>query len=267
MKIAAIAFAAAMSAGAAQAATLIQPSKTYEFSGSGAEAAGGPEMSLGRGATFSGEGASQGMNFAKNQGPVLAGGIPNPGVYTVEMFFSLSQGSTSFLRILDFKNGKADAGLYFERGDLLFYGAAPGTIRHDSNVPAGAMTHLVLTRDANKTFNAYLNGALAISFLDPDQRATAVFTEGAARFFRDDGGEAAPGFVDFIRIYDEAISQQQVSTIYSGGTPLRDFTSAVPEPGVWALMIAGFGLTGARLRRRRRHFGVRLSAFAMGMLS
>lgn len=266
MKIAAIAFAAAMSAGAAQAATLIQPSKTYEFSGSGAEAAGGPAMSLGRGATFSGEGATQGMNFAKNQGPVLAGGIANPAHYSVEMFFSLSEGSTSFLRVLDFKNGKSDAGIYFERGDLLFYGAAPGSVRYDSNVTTGSMTHLVLTRDANDTFSAYLNGVLAISFFDPDQKATAVFTDGIARFFRDDGGEAAPGFVDFIRIYDEAISQQQVSTLYAGGTPLRDFASAVPEPGAWALMIAGFGLTGAGLRRRRAAVALEDRAMAAARL-
>jgi hypothetical protein len=29
------------------------------------------------------------------------------------------------------------------------------------------------------------------------------------------------------------------------------FLAAVPEPGAWALLIAGFGLTGAALRRRR----------------
>lgn len=33
-------------------------------------------------------------------------------------------------------------------------------------------------------------------------------------------------------------------------TALTFQTAAVPEPGVWALMIGGFGLTGAALRRR-----------------
>lgn len=31
------------------------------------------------------------------------------------------------------------------------------------------------------------------------------------------------------------------------------FTNAVPEPASWALMIAGFGLTGAAMRRRRNN--------------
>ena len=38
---------------------------------------------------------------------------------------------------------------------------------------------------------------------------------------------------------------------YPGGE-IRGFLTAVPEPETWALMIAGFGMTGAMLRSRRR---------------
>lgn len=34
-------------------------------------------------------------------------------------------------------------------------------------------------------------------------------------------------------------------------TSIRPATAEVPEPGVWALMVGGFGLAGAMLRRRR----------------
>lgn len=46
-------------------------------------------------------------------------------------------------------------------------------------------------------------------------------------------------------------------SIYSPTLGLRDASAsgigtAIPEPGVWALMIAGFGLIGGMVRRRRR---------------
>lgn len=36
-----------------------------------------------------------------------------------------------------------------------------------------------------------------------------------------------------------------------GGVSLSVLSAAVPEPGTWAMMIAGFGLVGASMRRRR----------------
>ena len=52
--------------------------------------------------------------------------------------------------------------------------------------------------------------------------------------------------------FDKAVS----SVVFASGGDSFEFdniaiVSVVPEPGVWSLMIAGFGLAGAALRRRR----------------
>lgn len=64
-----------------------------------------------------------------------------------------------------------------------------------------------------------------------------------------------------------AVNQLQGGCIVLGGNPIApgedlcgvadytltyDYTPAVPEPGTWALTIAGFATTGVALRRRRR---------------
>ncbi|HEY1154389.1 MAG TPA: PEPxxWA-CTERM sorting domain-containing protein, partial [Pseudolabrys sp.] len=60
-------------------------------------------------------------------------------------------------------------------------------------------------------------------------------------------GEASSGFVDYIRIYDTALTAQEVAALVPPGT-----APAVPEPATWAMMIAGFGLAGAAIRSRQR---------------
>ncbi|KQW70533.1 hypothetical protein ASE17_16750 [Phenylobacterium sp. Root77] len=58
----------------------------------------------------------------------------------------------------------------------------------------------------------------------------------------------------------------QNSRIYSEGYAydlnFRTWVSAVPEPSTWAMMIAGFGLTGSALRRRKRRVPSNLQAFS-----
>ena len=44
---------------------------------------------------------------------------------------------------------------------------------------------------------------------------------------------------------------QGVTFISESGVFLTQTTASVPEPASWALLIVGFGLTGAVLRRRR----------------
>lgn len=59
------------------------------------------------------------------------------------------------------------------------------------------------------------------------------------------------GLIDNVFVYDEALSAAQIADLRATGfgssVPPVD---AVPEPKTWALMLVGFGLAGAGLRRR-----------------
>jgi hypothetical protein len=66
-------------------------------------------------------------------------------------------------------------------------------------------------------------------------------------------------------VYNISIFNASGATLYSGSFDAQRVTSvsttfdaagAVPEPASWAMLIAGFGLTGAAARRRRRMVAV-----------
>jgi hypothetical protein len=240
----------ALAAASAQGA-VVQPSHIYEFTGNTLDGRGGPAMQAGTGSSYTGTGPAGGLRFASNLGPVVSGAVANPGLYSLELFFSLDQMS-GYRRVVDWKNGTDEDGLYFDDGDLNFYGQ---NLTVDTNLAAGQLAHVVVTRDGNQRVRVFFNGTERISFADGVTK-DGVFSgpDGIARFFRDNGNEASAGFVDFIRIYDRVLDGSDVTALYNNGTPLRDFiapTPGVPEPGTWAMMLTGFGLASIAVRRRR----------------
>lgn len=104
------------------------------------------------------------------------------------------------------------------------------------------------------TFNSLekisgLGGGTTINFATPLNGTTYIGLhfgngqggpgEGTA-FYRFNAGTNLDTFLLTLNASSDAI-------LYSTGT-----SQAVPEPATWAMMIAGFGVTGVALRRRRR---------------
>lgn len=118
--------------------------------------------------------------------------LRNAGVtdhYAVELLFRYF-GGDSYQKILDFKNGTKDDGLYFYQGHLTFYRMADGGQpqpgqEHRLRIDRNRATHIV---------RGTLDGVQAFAFLDLDDEA--VFDKSAGRLFVDDkttGNEQGPG--------------------------------------------------------------------------
>lgn len=224
MKFIALATAALIAAPASAALVA-----DFQLNNSLADALGGPAI-VNNGGSL----GATGITFSNNQGPTLAG-FSNTAVYSIEteFYFDILGG---YEKIMDFQARASDTGLYALGDTLNFY---PVTTS-GSVFAAGVPVRFVLTRDAAGLVTGYIGNSAAISFVDSGNLAVI---DSELNFFRDDfatgGGESAPGFVNYIRIYDTALTAAQVAAL--GG---------VPEPASWAMLIAGFGLVGAAMRRR-----------------
>ncbi len=220
---------------AAQAAPAA-PVHEYRFDNSLADTLGGPALQS-LGGTL-GDGS---YTFAAGQGLILDGALSNGADYSVEITARLDQVS-EYRRILDFKNGASDTGLYSFAGRLSFPPINFGTA---SVISAGDPVTILLTRIAStNTLTGYANGTAQFSIVDG--AGNGVFSTSGARmvFFRDDNvfpGEQTSGVVTSIRIFDRGLSPTEVVTLYA----------PIPEPGTWALTLAGLGLLGWAARRKR----------------
>lgn len=210
----------------------VTPIHAYEFNGNVNDSVGGANGTLiGTASVVNGrlvlDGSTGYVQFGTNL-------VPTSGPYSV------------FIRV----NGTPNLGTFTEiisqgaSGTSGFYiGTAPGGgIRLTDQISFTGVTfptgenELLFSR-SNIGSTLYINGVQVFS-------TSVLGANGAGgtntRFGRQFGtlGEYFQGSIDAIRIYDQAIAPEALN-------------AAIPEPTSWAMLIAGFGLTGAVLRRRR----------------
>ena len=157
------------------------------------------------------------LGFPKSNGVQLSDttGVVSNGTYTIVALFEFDD-LVGFKRIVDFKNGTSDRGLYFFNGKLTFYqnlGAGSTTIAANNYV------QVVLTRDASsKEVVGYVDGVQQFSFTDTNNDAV-ISAKNTLRFFRDNEssggatGEDSPGSVARIRLYNTALNDDEVGAL------------------------------------------------------
>jgi subtilisin len=143
--------------------------------------------------------------------------VPNGG-YSVVALFKLDVVS-GYKRVLDFKNGTADYGLYVQNGKLYFFPSGTGPT---AVVPAGGYVQVVLTRDAaSEQVVGYVNGAQQFSFTDTSDHGV-ISAANALRLFKDDlNTEESAGSLARLRLYDGPLTASQVAALQwlPGGPP------------------------------------------------
>ncbi|HYB98677.1 MAG TPA: LamG-like jellyroll fold domain-containing protein [Candidatus Limnocylindrales bacterium] len=139
-------------------------------------------------------------------------GLDGTEPYTIILEVRLADLS-GYRRLVDFKNGQSDTGLYLLGGALIFYNksASGGRVCPDTWV------QMAITRDANKNVIGYIDGNAYFGFTDTTD--LAMISDSTLRFFRDNEcaagacSEASAGAVARVLIYDTAFLQSTLRQI------------------------------------------------------
>ena len=157
--------------------------------------------------------------FAQGGGFDIEGvtGQVQANTYTVVVLLRMSQ-LGGFDRILDFKSGTSDSGLYFYNGALRFY---PSSATGSKVVASNEWAQVVLTRAADGTVRGFVDGAQQWQFTDTNAFGV-ISTSNRLIFFRDNisgggTGEHSAGAVARVRLFDRPLTQTEINNL--GQTP------------------------------------------------
>ncbi len=156
------------------------------------------------------------LHFDQNNGVAFTpttGLVPSQS-YTVVLLFAFTD-VTSYRRILDFKNGTNESGLYNLDGRLSFH-LSPfnDVVSNNVTITPSAFVQVVLTRESAGNVSGYVNGVRQFSFTDSANNAAIDFSN-TLRFFRTHTGSnsASAGSVVRLRLYNAALSGSQIAAL------------------------------------------------------
>jgi hypothetical protein len=141
--------------------------------------------------------------------------------YTIELVF-LFRDLTGYAKIIDFRAGSDDSGLYSFDGCLNLY---PESLARTRAIREGSFVQVVLTRTASARVDGYVNGVRQFSIRDVDEFAV-IDNDDTLWFFRDDRttqDEFSDGAVARIRLYDRPLTAGEVAALACG--ELREILS------------------------------------------
>jgi hypothetical protein len=188
-----------------------------------------------------------GYVFAENQGLVLTSSSLSPSSFSIELSFRFSDVS-GYRKIADFHNRADDTGFYVLNSALNFY---PVVTASTADILPNVDVHVVLARDgATNVVTGYVNGQLRFTFNDTGPLATLTATDRRLILFADDPAtsyrEASAGTLNYLRVFNGALSTGEVSALFAGGAP-----TVVPEPPTAVLLVLGGALSLGRWLRVR----------------